>query len=642
MKNSGIEWIGEIPVGWSIMPHKYIIHKEKSICEHYNGENIISLTMNGVVIRDLTAGGKMPTTFDGYQYVEPNDLLLCLFDIDVTPRCVGIVKNNGITSPAYSRFKVHKGFYNAYYDYLLRFIDDEKVFIHLSKNLRSSLTETDFGAILSIVPPFEEQQKIASFLDQKCAEIDAVIEKTKATIEEYKKLKQSVITEAVTKGIRGNQPMKDSGIEWIGEIPVGWETYRFKNIFSFGKGLPITKENLTETGLSVISYGQIHSKTNTGTNIGQDLIRFVSEEYLQTNKSSLVDKDDFIFADTSEDLDGCGNCVYVDKTMTLFAGYHTIVAFSNRENDNKYLAYLFKSDEWRSQIRSRVSGVKLFSISKKILANTTLILPPLKEEKEISDYLDQKCAEIDTLIAKKTTLLTELETYKKSLIYEYVTGKKEVGEDNVSTQVAVYSPYFPVIIKVNNLYNALKAFMFGILDKCNYDTGRVKLEKMMFVAQHSIGFDLGNEYSRAELGPLDSLFYQCEYDLVKDGCIIKDKKRNIRRIYYKPGRNNHKYKEEYNRYFADCDTEIDRIINIFKDYDVQKSERIATLFGAWNDAIIDKRQFTDEDIVEDVRNNWHEHKKEYEREEWLEDLEEMKKFNLIPKGYGKKTAIKND
>lgn len=110
MKDSGVEWIGDVPEEWEVLPHKYMMHKEKNICEHYTGESILSLTMNGVIVRDLNAGGKMPTTFDGYQYVEPDDMLLCLFDIDVTPRCVGVVHNCGITSPAYSCFKVHKGF----------------------------------------------------------------------------------------------------------------------------------------------------------------------------------------------------------------------------------------------------------------------------------------------------------------------------------------------------------------------------------------------------------------------------------------------------------------------------------------------------------------------------------------------------
>lgn len=198
MKDSGIEWIGEIPEGWAVLPHKYVMHKEKSICEHYAGEDIISLTMNGVIVRDLTAGGKMPTTFDGYQYVEPDDMLLCLFDIDVTPRCVGIVRNHGVTSPAYSRFKVHVGYYNAYYDYLLRFIDDEKVFIHLSKNLRSSLTETDFGAIKTISPSYDEQVEIAAYLDEKCAALDTLIAKKSALLTELEAYKKSLIYEYVT------------------------------------------------------------------------------------------------------------------------------------------------------------------------------------------------------------------------------------------------------------------------------------------------------------------------------------------------------------------------------------------------------------------------------------------------------------
>ena len=198
MKDSGIEWIGEIPAEWGVVPHKRIMHKVKEICEQYNGEDIISLTVNGVVKRDLTAGGKMPTSFDGYQYVEPNNLLLCLFDIDVTPRCVGVVRDYGVTSPAYSRFVMHDGYYNAYYDYLLRMIDDNKVFVHLSKNLRSSLTESDFAAIKTCAPPLAEQKCIAAFLDVRCDEIDALIAKKQQYLTEIENYKKSLIYEYVT------------------------------------------------------------------------------------------------------------------------------------------------------------------------------------------------------------------------------------------------------------------------------------------------------------------------------------------------------------------------------------------------------------------------------------------------------------
>ena len=426
MKKSGIEWIGDIPETWNVYRHKHVMHKEKNLCEHYNGEDIISLTMNGVVIRNLDAGGKMPATFDGYQYVDPEDLLLCLFDIDVTPRCVGLVKNYGITSPAYSRFKVHQGYHSAYYDYLLRTIDDKKVLVHLAKNLRSTFTESDFGALPTVVPPLEEQKKIALFLDSECSRIDSVIEKTQASIEEYKKLKQAIITEAVTKGIRPKRKMKESGIEWVKEIPSEWTLSKVKVDYSFGKGLPITKDNLVEDGVPVISYGQIHAKANTGVGINKDLIRYVSDYYMDNNPGSLVRAGDFIFADTSEDVDGCGNCVYIDIEDNLFAGYHTIILKSRKAVNNKYYAYLFKSDSWRKQIRTKVSGVKVFSVSKKMLSNASLLVPSYDEQKEIVRYLDNKCDSIDRIVSAKENLITELESYRKSLIFEYVTGKKEV------------------------------------------------------------------------------------------------------------------------------------------------------------------------------------------------------------------------
>ena len=288
------------------------------------------------------------------------------------------------------------------------------------------IMNNEMADITILLPELPEQSRIAAFLDEKCAAIDALIEQTRASIEEYKKLKQAVITQAVTKGIRPNRKMKDSGIEWVGEMPEEWDVVNLRRNFTFGKGLPITRENLREVGVQVINYGQIHSKSNSGITITQELIRFVDGDYLLSNPDSLVRKDDFIFADTSEDLAGCGNCVYVDKEEQLFAGYHTIILHNRTSYVQKYYAFLFLSDAWRSQIRKRVTGVKVFSISQKILRETSILVPPFAEQSSIAAYLDEKCAAIDALMDKKEHLASELENYKKSLIFEYVTGKKEV------------------------------------------------------------------------------------------------------------------------------------------------------------------------------------------------------------------------
>lgn len=423
MKDSGVEWIGEIPEEWRIVKFKT------------QADIIMGQSPNG---NDIKSEGQTLFMQGNREFGEkyPNPTLYCdtcnkhsrVGDIIMSVRApVGAIneadKVYGIGRGLCSikAENIDNGFLKYY---LKKSVDDLRYY---SKGSTFEAITVEILENFSIVFPTRiEQQKIADFLDEKVGEIDTIIAKTKESIEEYKKYKQAVITETVTKGLDKTVQMKDSGVEWIGEIPENWRVDRLKKIFDFGKGLSITKADLTEEGISVISYGQIHSKTNTGTGIKRDLIRFVPKSYLESNSNSLVHKNDFIFADTSEDRKGCGNCVYIDSEQQIFAGYHTIILQNKDEDDTKYLAYLFLTDAWRSQIRSRVTGVKLFSITQKIIKKTTLILPPKAEQKKIVDFLDKKILEIDNIILIKEKFIEEMETYKKSLIYEYVTGKKEV------------------------------------------------------------------------------------------------------------------------------------------------------------------------------------------------------------------------
>ena len=215
--------------------------------------------------------------------------------------------------------------------------------------------------------------------------------------------------------------MKDSGVDWIAHIPTDWTTNKMKYLFSNGKGLSITKENLIETGLPVISYGQIHSKDNSGTDIKDILLRYVDFQYQANNPQCEVFQHDFVFADTSEDYDGCGNCVYKRDTSLLFGGYHAIIMHSLIKHDNRFFAYLFKTDAWRKQLREVASGVKVFSITQKALMNCSIIIPPEDEQKEISDFLDAKCSELDTAVSDIQSQIETLEQYKRSVITEAVT-----------------------------------------------------------------------------------------------------------------------------------------------------------------------------------------------------------------------------
>ncbi len=215
--------------------------------------------------------------------------------------------------------------------------------------------------------------------------------------------------------------MRDSNVDWEEKIPTEWKTTKIKYLFSSGKGLSITKENLIDEGLPVISYGQIHSKTNTGVSINNDLLRYVDYSYKTNYPRCRVNQFDFVFADTSEDYDGIGNCVYKRDDVELFGGYHSIILRSKYKQDNRYLAYLFKTDAWRRQIRQIASGIKVFSVTQNILMNTSVIIPEHWEQMRIADFLDAKCAEIDALSADIQSEIDTLEAYKRSVITEAVT-----------------------------------------------------------------------------------------------------------------------------------------------------------------------------------------------------------------------------
>ncbi len=429
MKDSGIEWIGSVPSHWRVYTLYQLVTQVKNKNSDLQEKNLLSLSYGKIKRKDIDSpDGLLPASFDGYNIIEAGDIVLRLTDLqnDHTSLRVGLATERGIITSAYTTLRPIDEKTSKYLYYLIHAFDLKKGFYGMGSGVRQGLNYGEVKELRVVLPNQEEQDAIVRFLDSQCAQIDAAITDTKASIDEYKNWKAAIIEEAVTQGLNTTINTKKCDLGWISQIPVTWTTERLKSMFTLGKGLPITKESLVEQGTPVISYGQIHAKYNNGTSITSPLLRFVPDSYLETNPDSLVHEGDILVADTSEDIAGCGNCVYVDREMVLFAGYHTIILRSTTQRNNKYLAYLFKSNAWRSQIRTRVSGVKLFSVSKKILNLTTVILPPVEERDTIVDYLDEQCGTIDSLIDEKQALLIDLENYRRSLIYETVTGKRKV------------------------------------------------------------------------------------------------------------------------------------------------------------------------------------------------------------------------
>lgn len=343
---------------------------------------------------------------------------------------IGVSSYMGVVSPAYNVYRQKGEIYNSrFLDMLLRERKLIDVYHSLSTGIRPSRLRLYPDVFLTIqfpVPPKEEQDHIVRYLDWKVSEINKLIAIHRKEINLLKEMECNIIDKATIKGIASTDVIHNDDIRWDIDYPKHWQIQRIRESFSFRKGLSITKANLVENGVAVISYGQVHSKRNSGVGLNSDLIRFVNESFLSSNPSSLVEKGDFIFADTSEDVAGCGNCAYIDWDDTIFAGYHSIIAHPNEKNNSKYLAYLFQSPTWRYQIRKKVNGVKVYSITQKMLKDAFILIPPNDEQLAIVAYLDSLCQKIDDSIDIVNGKIRDLQELRERLIGDVITGKIDV------------------------------------------------------------------------------------------------------------------------------------------------------------------------------------------------------------------------
>lgn len=424
MKDSGIEWIGAIPQDWQLskIGSLYTQRNEKVSDKDYQP---LSVTMQGILPQLATAA----KTDDG-----DNRKLVRVGDFAINSRSdrrgsCGISPLDGsvsliniILTP---RTAMHPGYYNWLFHTTL-FADE---FYKWGHGIVADLWTTRWQEMKSItvpVPEYAEQERIAAFLDAECAEIDAVLEKTSASIEEYKKLKQAVITQAVTKGIRGDRPMKDSGIEWIGEIPAEWDVVRQKYFW-----------NTVESGVSVNAADKpVDNSEQYGVLKTSAVSKFVfiPTEHKQVNleeygRVSCPVKADSIIASRMNTPELVGACGYVQNNYpNLFLPDRLWQITFKDGLSPKYAWYYLSGIRVRQYISSLSTGTSssMQNISQSQYGNIFITIPSVEEQSEITKYLDEKCRSVDALVAKKQQYLTEIENYKKSLIYEYVTGKKEV------------------------------------------------------------------------------------------------------------------------------------------------------------------------------------------------------------------------
>ena len=428
MKDSGIEWIGEIPVDWRVIKLRQLGNFTSSgIDKLINPEEPLVRIINYTDVynnKDYVLKNKEYMVVSAPQdkvmqhQVNIGDLIFTpssetVEDIGVSALVIETLPNTAFSYHVL-RYTFNNEVYLGFKKYLCNNFYVYSSFSSKAKGtIRKTLSREDFKEQLVLLPPLPEQQKIADFLDEKCSHIDSVLEKIRASIDEYKQLKQSIITQAVTKGVRPNRPMKDSGIEWIGEIPLDWDIYKVKHCFtrknSKAKQDDPVVLSLTRSGVKI---------RDISTNEGQ-----LAESYYDYNP---VQVGDLLL--NPMDLYSGANCSYSDVEGVISPAY---INLKNKEgmSNSKFYDYYFKVQYWMMVLFSFGKGVSFYNrwtLGQETLMNFPIVYPLLSEQQQIADFLDNKCSEIDKLITKKEQLIAELETYKKSLIYEYVTGKKEV------------------------------------------------------------------------------------------------------------------------------------------------------------------------------------------------------------------------
>lgn len=423
MKDSKIEWVGEIPENWEVTKTKYQFQYKKEIagvrCNQYER---LALTMKNVVKRSKEDNtGLQPEKFETYQILRKDELVFKLIDLqNVSTSRVGRSPFEGLVSPAYIILRQNGKVLPCYAEKYFYILWKNQVFNALGDDgVRSNLGKDDLLNIPLPIPPLSEQKEISEYLDEKCGEIDALLADIKDEIETLEQYKRSVITESVTKGLNPSAPMKNSGIEWLGDQPIHWEHFKGKYIFKQRneRGNQVKLQLLSPTQ----NYGVI-PQTLYEELSGMSAVKL--NENINLSILKTIHKGDFCISLRSFQ----GGFEYSQYEGVVSPAYQ--VFYPTKKIFDGYYKYLFKEKSFIAVMNSYTLSLRDGkNIAFSDFGNILIPYPPLSEQQEIAEYLDKKCAEIDAVISDKQTGIQTLESYKKSLIYEYVTGKKEVKSD---------------------------------------------------------------------------------------------------------------------------------------------------------------------------------------------------------------------
>ena len=611
MKDSGLQWAGNIPYDWNTTKGKYFM----AILERpiKDDDGVITCFRNGEVTLRANRredGFTIATVEAGYQGIEPGDLVI--HGMDGFAGAIGISDSRGKGTPALNVLSCSEN--KKYIMYLLRAMAYTEVFMALSTGIRVRTCDTNWKKLRSLdylIPPEEEQQRIADFLDDKCAEIDTLTADIQTQIDTLEQYKRSVITETVTKGLNPDAEMKDSGIEWVGEIPAHWLVHPVYYYYGERKNKNYLGK---EDNLLSLSYGRVVRKDiNTSDGL-------LPESF---NIYNIVETGDIIIRPTDLQNDKRSLRTGLVKEHGIITSAY-IDLCPIKQVDSRYFYFLLHAYDVMKVFYNMGNGVRQ-GLNYSEFSRLMVFEPPYEEQVAIADYLETKVIEVDVIIERKKEQMSVLNAYKRSLIFEYVTGKKEVRNETADAIVAL-NPHIILLGIINDRIGK------------KHTRGKVQLQKLLYLLDIHVGMNVNTKYYRYEHGPYDRQL-NCYIDvLIKNRWY--EQRHDNGEILIK-GKNHDEFVRKYKNQFREKQMEINQLIDALRDMKTSQLERIATLYAVWNDFILEGENHpTDEKILHEVVTNWTPNKANPQDGTWKLSLEKMKKLGIIPTGKGLHTSRK--
>ncbi|WP_372829273.1 hypothetical protein [Psychrobacter maritimus] len=415
-KDSGIKELGKMPKNWELLSNKHIFSiKNVRVGKKSEDYDLLSLTLKGIVKRDMeNPQGKFPAEFDTYQEVSSGDFVFCLFDVEETPRTVGLSEFDGMITGAYTVLEVSPSFDKNFIYYFYLNLDNEKMLKPLYRGLRNTIPKDWFMSYKTFIPTYEEQTAIANFLDQKTTQIDQAINLKQQQIEKLNEYKQIIIQNAVTKGLDPTAKMKDSGVSWIGNIPEEWTIEKGKWLF-FKMDRPVREEDGIVT---CFRDGEVTLRSNRRTEGFTNALK--EHGYQGVRKGDLVihQMDAFAGAIGVSDSDGKSTPVY-----------SVCIPKDSKRVLSKYYSYFLRSIAHNGYILSLAKGIRERSTDFRFndFAKLELPLPPYSSQIKISEFIEQQTARINLVTDLQKQQIERLKEYKTILINQAVTGKIKVS-----------------------------------------------------------------------------------------------------------------------------------------------------------------------------------------------------------------------